>query len=108
MRLAYWAAMEQRYFGLDLWVELESYVEHLAAEGHDADTEDFTYDYDEAIRWISGVGADLEDEELSIEHLGYMAHVRSLMPVPAYRNEEESLFGFVGFAAGTDDEASTA
>jgi hypothetical protein len=102
--------MERRYFGLDLWLGLESYVEHLAAEGHDADAENFTDDYDEAIRWISGGGADLEDydEELSIEHLGYMAHVRSLMPVPAYRNEEESLFGFVGFAAGTDDEASAA
>ena len=110
MRLAYWAAMEHRYFNLDLWLGLESYVEHLAAGGHDVDAEDFTYEYDEAIRWISGVGADLEDygEELSIEHLPYVAQVRSLMPVPAYRNDDEMLFGYVGFATGTDDEASAA
>ena len=56
MRIAYAAAVDTRYHQLELWLALESWIDHLRSEGHDVDDDEFTYEFDEALRWISGVG----------------------------------------------------
>lgn len=88
-----WAAMQDRLYQLDLHLCLHDY-----AQAHDLDTED-EYDLDEALRWIAAVGPDDEhsDAEVTIDHLPSLAHVRSLQPIPEYRDEDTILFGYTGF-----------
>ncbi len=90
---AMWEAMQTRLYNLDLWLCLHDY-----AAAHDLGYED-TYDMDEALRWISGLeeGDEGWDDEATLDHLPSLAHVRSLMPAPLYRDEDTILFGYLGY-----------
>ena len=100
MRIAYVAAWENRCHNLDVWLCLHDYIEHLRSQGEDVDDDEFEYNWDQALRWITGVGPDLEheDEEMTLDHLPSLSHVRSLQPVPEYRDPDEMLFGYLGYA----------
>jgi hypothetical protein len=55
---------------------------------------------DADLRWITGIGPTDEgwEEEITLEHLQPLAHVRSLMPEPEYRDPENTLFGHEGYS----------
>lgn len=104
--VALWAAMQERLWTLDLWLCLEDYV-----AAHDLSNED-PYNYDDALRWITGLGPDDEEgseaweAEQSLDNLPSLAHVRSLMPAPLYRDEDSMLYGHLGYG-DTIAEAET-
>lgn len=99
-------AMNERANRLEEWLCFEDYRMHLAESGADVEAEDFSIDIETATRWIAGPKDDPAGnwEPDTIDHLPSLAQVSSLQPVPAYRPEDDILFGYLGFAVPDESD----